>query len=259
MRIARLPFKRLWGSFQRHKYSQSVESSNMTSVQLADMRKPYVSDTLLEDDLPTRDPIELFEKWFTEVKDKGHMFEPNAVALATATKSGFPSSRMVLLKGFGKEGFVFFTNYGSRKGTELEENPNACLLFYWDKHHRQVRVEGTVGKTSQEVSERYFHSRPRETQLAAVVSKQSAPLESRARLEAEYEALKVQYADTSKEVPKPSGWGGYCLVPSRMEFWQGHSSRVHDRIVFQKVAPGTAPQSSAKQAAPGWVMERLYP
>lgn len=123
----------------------------------------------------------------------------------------------------------------------------------------QVRVEGTVGKTSQEVSERYFHSRPRETQLAAVVSKQSAALESRARLEAEYEALKGQYADVSKEVPKPSGWGGYCLVPSRMEFWQGHSSRLHDRIVFQKVAPGKAPHSSAKQAAPGWVMERLYP
>ncbi|KAK8778713.1 hypothetical protein V5799_019943 [Amblyomma americanum] len=251
MRIGRLPLKQLLRAFQK----PSDQSSNMTSVQLADMRKPYVSGVFLEKDLPTRDPIELFEKWFTEVKDGGLMYESNAVALATTTKSGFPSSRMVLLKGFGKDGFVFFTNYESRKGRELEENPNACLLFYWDRHHRQVRVEGRVEKTSQKVSEEYFHSRPRESQLAALVSKQSAPVESRAVLETQYEALKSQYADSSKEVPKPHSWGGYCLIPSCMEFWQGHSSRMHDRLVFRK---GT-PTKGAQEAAPGWVMERLYP
>ncbi|XP_075536423.1 pyridoxine/pyridoxamine 5'-phosphate oxidase-like isoform X2 [Dermacentor variabilis] len=233
MRIPRLPLKQLLRTFQR----RPDQPSNMTSVQLADMRKPYVSGTLLEKDLPTRDPIELFESWFNEVKDSGFMFEPNAVTLATTTKSGFPSSRMVLLKGFGKDGFVFFTNYESRKGREL------------------VRIEGTVEKVSEEVSERYFHSRPRLTQLAAVASTQSEPLESRAALEAKFKALEEEYKDSSKEVPKPSWWGGYCLVPSRMEFWQGHSSRLHDRIVFQKGSPSGA----AQLAVPGWVMERLYP
>ncbi|KAL1430086.1 hypothetical protein MTO96_015565 [Rhipicephalus appendiculatus] len=225
MRLPRLPFKQLLRAFQK----QSDQPSNMTSVQLADMRKPYVSGTLLEKDLPTRDPIELFETWFNEVKDAGLMYETNAVALATSTKSGFPSSRMVLLKGFGQDGFVFFTNYDSRKGKELEENPNACLLFYWDRHNRQVRVEGTVEKVSEE--------------------------ESRAVLEAKMKALEEEYKDASKEVPKPSFWGGYCLAPSRMEFWQGHSSRLHDRIVFRKGDPS----GMAQQAAPGWVMERLYP
>ncbi|XP_065304045.1 pyridoxine/pyridoxamine 5'-phosphate oxidase-like isoform X2 [Dermacentor albipictus] len=233
MRFPRLPLKQLLRIFQR----RPDQPSNMTSVQLADMRKPYVSGTLLEKDLPTRDPIELFESWFNEVKDAGSMFEPNAVTLATTTKSGLPSSRMVLLKGFGKDGFVFFTNYESRKGREL------------------VRIEGTVERVSEEVSERYFHSRPRLTQLAAVASTQSAPLESRAALEAKFKALEEEYKDSSKEIPKPSWWGGYCLVPSRMEFWQGHSSRLHDRIVFRKGSPSGV----AQLAAPGWVMERLYP
>uniref|UniRef100_L7M422 pyridoxal 5'-phosphate synthase n=1 Tax=Rhipicephalus pulchellus TaxID=72859 RepID=L7M422_RHIPC len=251
MRLPRLPFKQLLRAFQK----QSDQPSNMTSVQLADMRKPYVSGTLLEKDLPTRDPIELFETWFNEVKDAGFMYEPNAVTLATSTKSGFPSSRMVLLKGYGQDGFVFFTNYESRKGKELEENPNACLLFYWDRQNRQVRIEGRVEKVSEEVSERYFHSRPRISQLAAAASTQSAPLESRAVLEAKMKALEEEYKDTSKEVPKPSFWGGYCLSPSRMEFWQGHSSRLHDRIIFRKGDPSGV----AQPAAPGWVMERLYP
>lgn len=140
-------------------------------------------------------------------------------------------------------------------GKELEENPNACLLFYWDKHNRQVRVEGTVEKVSEEVSERYFHSRPRISQLAAAASTQSARLESRAVLEAKMKALEEEYMDASKEVPKPSFWGGYCLAPSRMEFWQGHSSRLHDRIIFRK---GDA-SGMAQPAASGWVMERLYP
>ncbi|KAG0411334.1 hypothetical protein HPB47_011544 [Ixodes persulcatus] len=152
----------------------------MASVQLADMRKPYVSGTLLEKDLPTLNPIELFEMWFLEVKEGGLMYESNAVALSTTTKTGYPSSRMVLLKGYGPDGFVFFTNYNSRKGRELEENPNASLLFYWDRHHRQVRVEGTVERTSVDVSDKYFHSRPRDSQLSAVVSRQSHVIESRA-------------------------------------------------------------------------------
>uniref|UniRef100_A0A6G4ZXK6 pyridoxal 5'-phosphate synthase n=1 Tax=Rhipicephalus microplus TaxID=6941 RepID=A0A6G4ZXK6_RHIMP len=208
MRLPRLPFKQLLRAFQK----RLDQPLNMTSVQLADMRKPYESGTLLEKDLPSRDPIKLFETWFNEVKDAGFMFEPNAVTLATSTKSGIPSSRMVLLKGFGQEGFVFFTNYESRKGKELEENPNACLLFYWDRQNRQV-------------------------------------------LEAKMKALEEEYKDASKEVPKPSFWGGYCLSPSRMEFWQGHSSRLHDRIVFRKGDPSGV----AQPAAPGWVMERLYP
>ncbi|KAL3201452.1 hypothetical protein MRX96_012498 [Rhipicephalus microplus] len=168
MRLPRLPFKQLLRAFQK----RSDQPLNMTSVQLADMRKPYESGTLLEKDLPSRDPIKLFETWFNEVKDAGFMFEPNAVTLATSTKSGIPSSRM---------------------GKELEENPNACLLFYWDRQNRQVRVEGTVEKVSEEVSEQYFHRRPRISQLAAAASTQSEPMESRAVLEAKMKALEEEY------------------------------------------------------------------
>uniref|UniRef100_V5ICS0 pyridoxal 5'-phosphate synthase n=4 Tax=Ixodes ricinus TaxID=34613 RepID=V5ICS0_IXORI len=233
--------------------------SKMASVQLADMRQPYVSGTLLEKDLPTLNPIELFEKWFLEVKEGGLMYESNAVALSTTTKTGFPSSRMVLLKGYGPDGFVFFSNYNSRKGKELEENPNGSLLFYWDRHHRQVRVEGTVERTSADVSDKYFHSRPRDSQLSAAVSRQSHVIESRAQLEEEYAALREKHSDVFREVPRPVEWGGFCLRPLRMEFWQGHSSRLHDRIVFRKVPQDEKPVPPTVAAAPGWHMERLAP
>lgn len=234
-------------------------SATMTSLQLGDMRKAYISDTLLEDELPCKDPVDLFGKWFLEVKEAGLMYEPNAVALATTTKSGVPSARMVLLKGYGQDGFVFFTNYGSRKGRELEENPNASMLFYWDKHHRQVRVEGRVERTSAKVSDTYFHSRPRENQLSAVVSEQSHVIESRKYLEEKYKSLEEQYGDTDKVIPRPAEWGGYILKPVCMEFWQGHSSRLHDRIVFTKLADGASLPSTASRAANGWIMQRYAP
>ncbi|XP_064463401.1 pyridoxine-5'-phosphate oxidase-like isoform X2 [Ornithodoros turicata] len=223
------------------------------------MRKAYISSTLLEDDLPTRDPIELFEKWFNTIKDAGLMYEPNAVALATTTKTGLPSCRMVLLKGCGPDGFVFFTNYKSRKGNELEENPNASMLFYWDKHHRQVRVEGVVEKTSATVSDNYFHSRPRESQISAVVSEQSRVVESRKHLEEKHQMLQEKYKGADTVIPRPSEWGGFTLKPKRMEFWQGHSSRLHDRIVFTKLEDDAALPHMARHASNGWIMQRYAP
>ncbi|XP_064463403.1 pyridoxine-5'-phosphate oxidase-like isoform X3 [Ornithodoros turicata] len=196
--------------------SEQSTFRSMTSLQLGDMRKAYISSTLLEDDLPTRDPIELFEKWFNTIKDAGLMYEPNAVALATTTKTGLPSCRMVLLKGCGPDGFVFFTNYKSRKGNELEENPNASMLFYWDKHHRQ-------------------------------------------HLEEKHQMLQEKYKGADTVIPRPSEWGGFTLKPKRMEFWQGHSSRLHDRIVFTKLEDDAALPHMARHASNGWIMQRYAP
>jgi pyridoxamine 5'-phosphate oxidase len=172
--------------------------------------------------------------------------EPNAMTLATATPDGRPSARIVLLKEVNENGFVFYTNYESRKGQELATNPYAALTFYWAELERQVRVEGAVQKTSTEQSEAYFRVRPKKSRLGALASNQSQILASRKILEARMSDLEARYAN-SDNIPKPEHWGGYCLDPSVLEFWQGRRSRLHDRIRYTRQEGGT------------WKIERLAP
>jgi pyridoxamine 5'-phosphate oxidase len=182
------------------------------------------------------DPIEQFRRWFAEALDGGFV-EPTAVALATASKAGQPSVRMVLLKGYDARGFVFFTNYDSRKGDELAANPRASLLFWWDKLYRQIRIEGSLARVSDDESDAYFLSRARGSQLSAAASPQSRPVASRQALEASVAELAARY--DGKAVPRPAEWGGYRLSPEYLEFWQGRRDRLHDRICYQRAQDGS--------------------
>lgn len=204
--------------------------AHMKGQDIHSLRQDYRSATLTEQDVNT-DPVAQFDKWFNEAMAAG-VIEPNAMTLATATTDGRPSARIVLLKGYSREGFSFYTNYLSRKGKELAKNPNGALVFFWGDVERQVRIEGVIEKLDKRQSEKYFLSRPKGSQVGAVVSPQSQEIESREILETKWAALEEEYAD--KEVPKPSHWGGYILKPRLIEFWQGRSSRLHDRILFKK-------------------------
>ena len=190
------------------------------------------------------DPLALFSRWFEEACEHG-AFEPEAMALATSTPQGAPSVRMVLNKGFDQRGFVFFTNYGSRKGAELQANPRAALLFHWPELGRQVRVEGTVARMPRPEIEAYARGRSRASQLSALASPQSRPVESREWLEREVQALQSRYGD--KELPVKEGWGGYRLEPAAWEFWQHRPNRLHDRFLYLPRKDG------------GWRVERLGP
>lgn len=212
-------------------------------MSLADLRKDYSLSGLLEKDL-ARDPFRQFDKWFQEA-EAAKLTEPNAMTLATATRDGRPSARTVLLKGLDGRGFVFYSNYESRKGRELAENPRASLLFPWIALERQVIIEGTLAKITREESAAYFHSRPRASQLGAWVSQQSALITGRAVLEDAMKALDKKYAGV--EVPLPPAWGGYRLAPETVEFWQGRRSRLHDRLRYRREASGS------------WTVERLAP
>lgn len=190
-----------------------------------------------------RDPIELFQEWFHAARESGILL-PESMALATATPDGAPSVRMVLLKGVDERGFVFYTNYGSRKADELEANPNAALCFHWAVLERQVRIEGRVERVSEEESTRYFMTRARGSRVGAWASKQSRPLPSRQELEQRVRAFDEKYP--GNDVPLPPFWGGYLLRPGRIEFWQGKADRLHDRLAFQREGDG-------------WAARRLYP
>jgi pyridoxamine-phosphate oxidase len=203
----------------------------MNQQEIQNLRQDYTAATLSENDTKAN-PINQFEQWFNEAL-AAKLHEPNAMTLATASPSGKPSARIVLLKGFNQSGFIFYTNYLSRKGKEITKNPQGAITFYWGELERQVRIEGTIEKLSKEESEKYFHSRPKGSQIGAVVSPQSQEIDSRDGLEKKWSELETEYAD--KEVPKPSFWGGYILNPQLIEFWQGRSSRLHDRILFKKV------------------------
>jgi pyridoxamine 5'-phosphate oxidase len=199
--------------------------------------------TLLESDVDPH-PLRQLKAWWDEAQALGGP-EADAVTLATATRDGIPSARMVLLKGHDDRGLVFFTNYGSQKARELEGNPRACLVIFSAPLHRQIRVIGTVQKTSREESEAYFRTRPRGSQIGAWASQQSAVLESRAVLDAQVAEIENTYA--GKDVPLPPHWGGYRLTPTSVEFWQGRDSRLHDRLRYTRRADAT------------WRIERLSP
>ena len=197
---------------------------------LADLRREYASRALTEHDA-LDDPIQQFSLWFGEAL-KSELLDTNAMTLATASRDGGPSARIVLLKGFDEAGFVFFTNYESAKARDLDDNPRACLLLFWAALERQVRVTGRVSKTSAQESETYFQSRPFESQIGAWASAQSRTLHDRAALEARYAELAAKYAGSP--VPLPPFWGGYRVAPETIEFWQGRKSRLHDRLLYTK-------------------------
>jgi pyridoxamine 5'-phosphate oxidase len=210
---------------------------------MADLRKEYMLRGLSEGDLDA-DPVAQFRSWFDAAVAAG-LPEPNAMALATATADGRPSVRMVLLKGFDAAGFVFYSNYESRKGRELEENPWAALVLFWVELERQVRIEGRVERVSPQQSDAYFQSRPPGSQLSAAASRQSEVIPGRDVLERRVEELEAEYADQS--VPRPAFWGGYRVVPSTIELWQGRPSRLHDRLRYRRLEGGS------------WLIERLSP
>ena len=201
---------------------------------LADMRTSYEEGSLNQDNLAP-DPMILFENWYHDAERKG-IPEPNAMTLATATAEGHPSARMVLLKGFSKEGFVFYSNYTSRKGQELATNPFAALNFWWKEMERQVRVEGSVVKTSEDQSTSYFNSRPRGSQLSAWASPQSQEIKEH-YLTSKRTEVESQFEEETT-IPLPPHWGGYVLKPSIIEFWQGRPDRFHDRYRYSLTDDG---------------------
>ncbi len=198
-------------------------------MNIADLRRSYSLETLSEHHVP-ESPFKQFSQWFEEAL-RAHLYEPNAMALATANAQGVPSVRMVLLKGFDESGMVFYTNYESRKGRELDENPRATLLFWWAELERQVRIEGRISRVDSQESLAYFQSRPRQSQLGAWASPQSRPIAAREVMEHNMAELETRFAN-QEALPLPPNWGGYRLAPSSFEFWQGRESRLHDRIVY---------------------------
>ncbi len=209
---------------------------------VADLRQEYSQASLSESDvLP--DPFAQFSKWFAEAL-AAKLPEPNAMSVATVDADGRPSSRILLIKQFDARGFTWFTNYESRKGQDLHRNPCAAMLFFWSELERQVRIEGRVEQVSAAENDAYFQSRPLSSRLGAIASAQSAPIASRAALDARLAEAALQYGE---HPPRPEHWGGYRLVPDRIEFWQGRRSRFHDRIVFVKQSDGS------------WLRQRLQP
>lgn len=211
-------------------------------MNIADLRQEYMRETLHERDVAS-DPIVQFHKWFDEAV-QAQIPLVNAMTLATAAPGGHPSARIVLLKGADERGFVFYTDYESRKGRELGANPHAALLFHWTELEREVRIEGRVELTSAEESDAYYQSRPLGSRHAVHASMQSAVVPDRQFLEARFAAAVREHGD---EPPRPARWGGYRVIPDAVEFWQGRSNRLHDRVLYTRGAHGQ------------WRIERLSP
>ncbi len=214
----------------------------MDKVELQKLREEYSLSSLDESDV-SQNPIDQFKQWIEEALKAG-VPEPNAMNLATVDKKGRPHSRIVLLKGFDENGFVFFTNYASDKGKEIEENPHVSLCFFWIELERQIRIDGVAKKISKVESEAYFKSRPHMSQIGALASNQSEIVENRLFLEQKFEKLEAKF--TEGEVPMPESWGGYVIDPSALEFWQGRRSRLHDRVKYE-------------WKADNWIINRLSP
>lgn len=265
-----------FGAIATHSPEATRFTHTMADLDLASMRAKYHDEhsNFTEDKLASLNPFVQFKQWMEEASRHPKIEEGNAMCISTVAPDGRPSSRMVLLKGFSEEtGFRLFTNYNSRKATELLANPHAALMFYWEPLHRSVRVEGIAAKIPAAESDAYFHSRPKASQIGAIVSDQSAPIESRgvlttknAQLEAEYlpPATNGGCAATREEpeIPRPDWWGGFDIVPESIEFWQGQSNRIHDRIVFY--APHAenlkrVPTEYRNPAENGWIYCRLSP
>ncbi len=210
-----------------------------------DLRREYVRRTL-DEAAADADPIVQFGRWFEEAV-REELTDANAMTLATVAADGTPSARTVLLKGFDADGFVFYTNHESAKGRDLAARPRAALLFFWAELERQVRITGTVTRVSDEESDQYFHSRPRESQFGAWASPQSRAIPSRDVLDEEFRRIQATYQDPSVPVPRPPHWGGYRVSPERIEFWQGRANRLHDRLLYTREAGGA------------WRRERLAP
>jgi pyridoxamine 5'-phosphate oxidase len=237
---------RLGGAMRRRRGldapAASAESAPAIGERVADLRKDYGQARLDESDVAD-DPIVQFTRWFEEAL-KAEVNEPNAMSVATVGADGRPTSRIVLVKQFDERGFTWYTNYASQKGKQLESKPFAALLFFWSELERQVRIEGRVERTSAEESDKYFNSRPLKSRLSAIASEQSEPIANRAALEHHYEEVAQQYGEAP---PRPQHWGGFRLVPERIEFWQGRRSRFHDRIVYTRQEDGR------------WTRQRLQP
>jgi pyridoxamine 5'-phosphate oxidase len=209
---------------------------------IADIRRDYSLHSLNESDVASN-PIEQFARWFNEALTS-EIIEVNAMTLATSSKDGKPSARIVLLKGFDERGFVFFSNYESKKGKALAENPNAALIFFWKEIERQIRIEGVIEKISAAESDEYFFSRPEGSRLGAWASPQSKIIKNRDVLEENVQRFSNEFKNS---IPRPPHWGGYRVMPELMEFWQGRSNRLHDRIQYTKTGSGS------------WKVDRLAP
>ena len=192
-------------------------------------RKSYEKEELLESTIESN-PLDQFEKWFKSADENDSIEEPNAMTLSTVGLDGFPRGRVVLLKRFDEHGFVFYTNYDSQKGESIDANNHVCISFFWPAEERQIIIKGKVSRTSEKDSSDYFNSRPKGSQLGALVSNQSQPIESRTELDNKLEKLKLYYE--GKDIPKPDNWGGYLVQPIEYEFWQGRQNRLHDRIKY---------------------------
>jgi len=213
------------------------------NVSVADLRRNYTKSGLIEADADPN-PFKQFQQWFDQAL-AGQLPEPNAMTLATVAPDGKPSARIVLLKNFDEHGFVFYTNYSSHKGQQLQANPWAALVFWWAELERQVRIEGRVEKVSEAESDAYFHSRPLGSQLGAWVSQQSQVIDTREVIEVRLQELEEKYINQA--VPRPSHWGGFRVIPTAIEFWQGRPNRLHDRLLYGRLEDGR------------WLIKRLSP